>query len=219
LTNLHNPSGSFLSNSDIEAISNAVKEKNDKTMIIVDENYRDFVAGKPMAAATLADNIISFNSLTKVYGLGIIHLGWVIAQPDVIEKTNELQTIVEGSGSRFTEAFAALIIEHLDEYLERSHELVSKNRQILDEALKPLFANNILNGNIPENGCIYFPRVNIPIATDELTRILIEKYKTYVVPGKFFDQPQHIRIGFSSRSEVFEKDVKYFTDTMLSEFS
>jgi aspartate/methionine/tyrosine aminotransferase len=33
---------------------------------------------------------------------------------------------------------------------------------------------------------------------DKLCRLLIEKYETTVVPGRFFEMPDHIRIGIGS---------------------
>ena len=46
-----------------------------------------------------------------------------------------------------------------------------------------------------------FPRVRSGDA-DPLCRLLREKYETSVVPGVFFDEPAHFRVGIAVETDV-----------------
>jgi aspartate/methionine/tyrosine aminotransferase len=39
-------------------------------------------------------------------------------------------------------------------------------------------------------------------SADQLCKLLREKYETSVVPGRYFDMPAHIRVGFGCDSEM-----------------
>ena len=55
--------------------------------------------------------------------------------------------------------------------------------------------------NEPEFGTVMFPRVRRG-TSEELCRVLREKYETSVVPGSFFEMPAHFRIGIAGDSDV-----------------
>jgi aspartate/methionine/tyrosine aminotransferase len=41
-------------------------------------------------------------------------------------------------------------------------------------------------------------------SSEELCRLLREKYDTSVVPGRFFEMPAHFRIGITSETTILE---------------
>jgi aspartate/methionine/tyrosine aminotransferase len=51
----------------------------------------------------------------------------------------------------------------------------------------------------PEFGTIVFPR---HAATNKLIALLRTKYETSVVPGSFFEMPEHFRLGFACDTET-----------------
>ena len=77
LTNLHNPSGQLLTKENVEQIARACAQAN-ATLIVV-EVYLDAAhlnGDQPRrTAATVANNVIAIDSLTKVYGLGGLRVG------------------------------------------------------------------------------------------------------------------------------------------------
>jgi len=216
ISNLHNPSGALLNEDNLKTIADAAREKNENIKILVDEIYQDFAYGEERPAATLDDCFISLNSLTKVYGLGVIHCGWVIADPEIIGKVQQVQVLAEGSGSRLLESFASFIMEDLDRYLDRSARIVSQNREILSQQVKPLLDRSILSGFVPRLGCIYFPKINGIEDTEMLTKKLAQEFRVYVTPGRFFGEPGHIRIGFGGESDNLNACLERFVEGVLS---
>lgn len=214
ITNLHNPSGAFLGNDYLVRLAQIAKSKNENIKILVDEVYRDFVPGQPASAATLDSCFISLNSLTKVYALGIIHCGWTIADTETIKLLRRMHTLVARSGSRLLESFACFIVENLDGYLQRSLKIVSQNRKTLLQLTRPLIDEEVLSGEVPQFGCIYFPKINGVKDTRKLMQSLIDRHKIYTVPGRFFGEPEHIRIGFSTQPERFKNDIQLFAEVL-----
>ena len=58
-----------------------------------------------------------------------------------------------------------------------------------------------------EFGTTSFPRLQ-NVDVEKLSALLIEKYDTAVVPGRFFESPQHVRIGMCCEPEKFELGVQ-----------
>ena len=58
-----------------------------------------------------------------------------------------------------------------------------------------------------EFGTTSFPRLRKANA-GELCTLLIEKYETAVVPGHFFESPQHMRVGMCCKPELFRAGVE-----------
>jgi len=216
ITNPHNPSGVFDKDHTVLELVDAVQQKCPQARVVIDEIYRDFVPGPTFAAFAPDRNIISLNSLTKVYGLAMIHCGWVIAQQEVIAKLREIHTLAEGSNSCVTEVFASFVMEKLNDYLNFGHDIVDQNRRELANHMEALISNGVISGSIPEYSWIYFPRVNGIQNTDGLARRLAEEFAVYVVPGRFFGEPGHIRIGFGSPPETFRSDIAAFANALLS---
>ena len=57
------------------------------------------------------------------------------------------------------------------------------------------------------SGTTSFPRL-LKGKVEELYTLLHEKYDTAVVPGRFFESPQHFRIGMCAEPELFNEGVK-----------
>jgi aspartate/methionine/tyrosine aminotransferase len=52
----------------------------------------------------------------------------------------------------------------------------------------------------PEAGTIAFPQL-ISGHADAFCQLLRDKYETSVVPGRFFEAPEHFRIGVGGKTE------------------
>jgi aspartate/methionine/tyrosine aminotransferase len=76
LTNLHNPSGAHISQSFLSDVVQSAKEKC--IPVVIDEIYLEFLEEEP-TAFHLADNVMNISSLTKVFDLGYLRCGWVLA--------------------------------------------------------------------------------------------------------------------------------------------
>ncbi|MDQ7799030.1 MAG: pyridoxal phosphate-dependent aminotransferase [Candidatus Edwardsbacteria bacterium] len=208
LTNLHNPSGAYLSKKELAEIARAVRRRNQKTRILMDEVFRDFVPDRP--ACTVDPVYISTGSLSKVYGLSHLECGWILADKRTIDHIAPYFVLSDGNGSRYLEAMSAVVFEKLDAYLSRSMDIAARNRRELAGAAGPLIKEGLISGDIPEQSCIWFPQVAGFRDAGKLADLLARRYQVYVVPGKFFGDAGRIRIGFGSQPEAFRKSIAAF---------
>lgn len=216
VSNPHNPSGACLADDALIAIAAQARAVNPAVMVVVDEVYHDFVADRQPPAAALDNCFVSLNSLTKVYGLGCLHCGWIIAPKDVVAKVRQLQMLVEGSYARLLEAISAYVLARLDQYLQHSKAAVERNRPLMRECAAVLVDRGILAGSVPDQGCIYFPEVSVGLEANQFPKRLAGEYGVYVVPGRFFGEPRHVRIGFGGPSDSLATSLQHFTEACCS---
>ncbi len=208
LTNLHNPSGAHLGKKELAEIARAVRRKNKKTRILMDEVFRDFEPDRP--ACTVDPAYISTGSLSKVYGLSHLECGWILADKKTIDHISPYFVLSDGNGSRYLESMSAVVFEQLHTYLSRSLDIAARNRKELVKAAGPLIKEGLISGDIPEQGCIWFPKVAGFRDAGKLADLLSKRYRVYVVPGRFFGDAGRIRIGFGGQPEAFRKSIAAF---------
>ena len=198
LTNLHNPSGALLSAETLRAIGElAVRVR---AHVLVDEVYLEMLFGREApfcfpigeSLAVAGDNpFIVTSSLTKVYGLSGLRCGWILASPALVKRMWLLNDLFAATGAHPAERMSVMALDHLDQFRERARALLAANRALLDTFLD---SRRDLHCFRPPAGTVVFPLLTHgnPAAFFKLLR---EKYETTVVPGEFFEIPEHFRIG------------------------
>jgi len=197
LTNMHNPSGALLDAEALRAIGEIAGRVGAR--VLLDEVYLEmlFDAAAPFCfpigrETAPADNpFIVTSSLTKAYGLSGLRCGWIIAPPELAERIWRLNDLFGSVAAHTAERMSVMAFEHLDRFRVRAHALLSANRPILDAFLD---SRPDLECFRPSAGTVVFPRL-IRGSSEALVERLRKKYQTSVVPGAFFEMPQHFRIG------------------------
>ena len=198
LSNLHNPSGALAPVETLRAIGEIAQRAG--AHVLIDEVYIEmlfddcapfsFTVGQ--ALTTAADNpFIVTNSLTKVYGLSGLRCGWVIASPDLARRMWLLNDLFLVNAAHPAERMSVIAFDHLHRFRERARTLLIANRALLDAFLD---SRSDLECFRPPAGSVVFPRLTHG-DPERFLKLLREKYDTTVVPGKFFEMPQHFRIG------------------------
>lgn len=199
LTNLHNPSGVLTPESTLREIGDIARSVNAR--VLVDEVYLDAVYDNtPRSSFHLGDNFIVTNSLTKVYGLSGLRCGWILAQPDLARAMHQLNDLFAATPVYPTELLSVIAFQHLDKIRNRARHIVEADRALLAQFLD---ANKSHLASVRSPyGTTTFPKLlrgNVP----DLLANLRNQYETTVVPGQFFEMPDHFRIGMGVNSEMF----------------
>jgi aspartate/methionine/tyrosine aminotransferase len=92
---------------------------------------------------------------------------------------------------------SVIALDNLPQITARAKKLLSTNRALLKTLLD---SRKDLLTIWPEAGTIAFPHLASGHA-DAFCQLLHEKYETSVVPGRFFDAPEHFRIGAGGKTE------------------
>jgi aspartate/methionine/tyrosine aminotransferase len=199
LTNLNNPSGALI---DVETLRQVGKlAESVGARVLVDEVYLDALfENTPPSAATLGDRFITTASLTKAYGLSGLRCGWVLAAPDLALKMWRLSDLIAPVPAHVAELLSCVALADLPVIAERARGIVESNRATLNAFLA---SRPDLEESGPAYGTVSFPRL-LSGNVDDLCGLLREKYETTVVPGLFFDVPDHFRIGLGALPDVFQ---------------
>ena len=196
ITNLHNPSGVRTTDSKLRMVGEIARSMG--AHVLVDEVYLEACFDSPWQSAfLLGPNFVTTSSLTKAYGLTGLRCGWIFAAKPLAERMWRLNDLFGVVAPHPIELLSVLAFEHLPEIAARAKQLLTTNRALLKEFFK---SRRDLLAIWPEAGTIAFPQLTSGHA-DAFCQLLREKYDTSVVPGRFFEEPEHFRIGIGGKTE------------------
>jgi aspartate/methionine/tyrosine aminotransferase len=197
LCNLHNPSSCLADESTMRQLGELAAKTGAR--VLVDEVYLETLFDQPWRSAFhLGSNFVVTSSLTKAYGLSGIRCGWILAQPELVQRMWQIVDFTYGSPVHPAELLGVIALDNLDRVRDRARVLLDTNRALVNEFLA---GHPQLDCEPSRFGTTVFPRLRTGRAA-ELVLMLRERFETSVVPGEFFEQPQHFRIGFCAATET-----------------
>jgi aspartate/methionine/tyrosine aminotransferase len=202
LTNLHNPSCSLADEATLAEIGELARSVGAR--VISDEVYLDsaLTDRPPRSAFHLDPVFVSTNSLTKFYGLGGLRCGWILAEPELARKIWRLNDLFGALQPHPAELLSVAALAHLPQIAAESRALLDANRPHFNRFLA---ARDELEGPPLTHGTVAFPRLRggDDETVERLSTLLLEKYETSIVPGRFFERPDHIRVGIALDTHIF----------------
>lgn len=203
LTNLHNPSSAFTTTETLEKIGDIARGVGAR--VLVDEVYLDALFDKtPPSAFHLGSEFIVTSSLTKVYGLSGLRCGWILAEPELARKLWRLNDLFGVIPAHAAERLSCAALANLDKIAARARRIIETNSQTLNAFYQSC---EHLEWTEHKFGTVSFPRLKRG-NVDALTSLLAEKYETSVVPGRFFEMPEHLRIGVGGDNSMLAEGLK-----------
>ena len=193
ITNLHNPSSALAGDEELRAIG-AMGAR-----VLVDEVYLDSVVPAPRSAVHLGPEFVTTNSLTKAYGLSGLRCGWILAEPELAERMWRLNDLFGVNQAHQAERLGCIAFDHLDEVLGDTPAMLSRNRAMFDDFVA---SRDQLECAPAAYGITAFPRW-AGGDTQRLDDHLHDRYDAAVVPGRWFEMPDHFRIGFGMSTDDF----------------
>jgi aspartate/methionine/tyrosine aminotransferase len=210
LTNLHNPSSVLTGDELLREVGDIAASVG--ANVVVDEVYLDAVyENTPRTSFHLGKNFVVTNSLTKVYGLSGLRCGWILAQPDLARAMYELNDLFAATPVHPTEILSVVAFQNLDKIRERARKIVEADRADLKTFLDAN-ATRIAAVRSPY-GTTSFPKL-VEGSVTELLEGLRTQFETTVVPGNFFEMPDHFRIGMGVNHEMFAEGLRRVTQAL-----
>ncbi len=204
LTDLHNPSGVKLEPGILEQIGRIARDYG--AHVLVDEVYLEsYYENRPPIAARLDGAFITTSSLTKAYGLSGLRCGWIICQANLAHRLRLLNDFFGVVGVFISEQIGAMLMRNLD-------ALASLHRGYLSENLRHV--SDFVEGHPPLEwvpptaGMIAFPKLKGVMDSQKLAELLREKYQTAIVPGRFFEMPQHFRVAWGLETKALKTGLR-----------
>ncbi len=202
LNSPHNPTGAVLVERDMLQILDWAEQGGFR--VLVDEVYRGIAHGKEEvapAARDLSTRAISVGSLSKTFGLSGLRVGWLAADPDLVEACWGWKDYTTISISPLSDLLARAALEQRHQVWERSRSLARVNLERLGSWLEEL--GPVASWVPPQAGLVCFPRLEIPGGTREFCRRAAEERGVLLVPGECFNCPGHIRFGIGGDPDEF----------------
>jgi aspartate/methionine/tyrosine aminotransferase len=198
ITNLNNPSSALADEESLRAVGEIARGVGAR--VLVDEVYLEAMFGAaPRSAFHLGNHFIATSSLTKAYGLSGLRCGWILAEPDLAKRIWRLNDLMANIPAHAAERLSCIALAQLDQIGARASGMLDANRTVLNHFLDERDDLEVHRLNF---GTVSFPRLKRG-SVDDLCQILREQYDTTVVPGKFFDLPEHFRVGLGCVPETF----------------
>jgi aspartate/methionine/tyrosine aminotransferase len=199
LTNLHNPSSAYTPESVLREVGALARSVGAR--VLVDEVYLDAAFDlAPRSAYFLGPEFVVTSSLTKVYGLSGLRCGWAASQDAAFIRTlwrlNDLFGVIPAHPA---EQLSVIALGQIGRLKARSKAILDGNRALLNEFLDSVGLPSAAYGTV----------AFLPIdRAGDLTRVLMERYQTAVVPGSFFDLPDYLRIGFGGSQDILREGLR-----------
>lgn len=201
LTNLHNPSGVQIKPELLREIGRLASRTN--TYVITNEIYLDYLLDKiPAPSFTMSDNFITMSSLTKVYGLGWVRAGWILADKKITKQFHYTLDYLAGHNSYPSLGIAMFAFKKLNQLRKYARDIISTNLPIMKEWMA---SQESIQWIEPASGIICFPKLPSGINSMKFVNYLKKRYNTLVVPGEFFESPGHVRIGLGCPTDTLRK--------------
>jgi aspartate/methionine/tyrosine aminotransferase len=198
MTNLHNPTSVLTPGSVLREVGDIARSVG--ALVLVDEVYLDAVyEGTPRTSFHLGPEFVVTSSLTKVYGVSGLRCGWILAQPDLAWKMRRLNDLYSATPVHPGELLSVAAFKHLNLLRERARHIVEADRKLLRDFLAEQSAISAVR---TDWGTTSFVRLVNGDADAFLERLQSE-FDTSAVPGRFFEMPDHFRIGMGVNTEMF----------------
>lgn len=135
ICNPNNPTGTVL---DAEKLKSFCSRVSKKTTVFIDEAYIDYLED-PQKASMMEgvrknENLIIARTFSKLYGFAGLRVGYVVAQPDIVEK---LSIYTTGAFSISAPAIKAALVSYQDqEFLKDALQKTMNSKNFLYQVLK-----------------------------------------------------------------------------------
>lgn len=196
INNPNNPTGAVIPDYMLKQIVQIAQKSN--AYILCDEVYRGLNhAGNPFSSsiADIYPKGISTGSMSKVFSLAGLRLGWIVANDEIISLINHHREYNTISVGILDDYFASLAIENKEKIIKRNLEKIKMGKKILLD-----WANSDKNITLipPQGGTTAFVKYNSQLSSCDLCKKLQEETGVMILPGETLEVDGYLRIGYAN---------------------
>ena len=181
--------------------------------ILVDESFYEirFAGSESISYAGYADHVIAFSSMTKLFSISGLRIGWLFTHPEITEAVNSVRYISSTCANTFSQRFAFRMVNGLgQETKEKLLSILQNRRKLMLETLQHHGLKNYVKPNAG-----YFILLNIhdelknKISDTDFVKILRERHEVLATPGSQFGPAAkgYIRISFAVEEGDIQKGI------------
>ena len=215
----NNPTGRVLDRSQVKAVCEIAKDHD--AWIIADEVYRGIEFDGPFSPsfAEFYDKALVSGSVSKVWGLAGLRVGWMVGPKDMIEKASAYKEYTTLGGSVLSEELAARVLQKdkRQMFIDRGRKLVRESFEVFDRWMKQNVG--MLSYTKPSFGVIALVRHNLNVSSSEFCRRLLDEKKIAVIPcdecfPDLKDGDRYLRMCYCHPPSVVEEALRNVSEIL-----
>jgi histidinol-phosphate aminotransferase len=186
----NNPTGTAVS---VDAMRSMLAKVPDNVIVLIDEAYREFLDpsfGDPIELLADHRNVVVSRTFSKAYGLAGIRVGYIVADPAIIDEVNKVLIPFAVNGLAQAAALAALkAVDEYEPFLAR----------LRDERARVVAALTTAGWRLPDAQANF---VYVPLG-DRTQDVYVEIEKRGVVTRPFAGEGIRVTIGTPEENDRF----------------
>ena len=200
VNNPNNPTGSLMSEELLQGIVEIAKSVD--AWILCDEVYRHLTQEDAWSVSIvdLYDKGISVSSMSKVFSLAGLRLGWIATHDEDLRRAllshRDYDLI---SCGMFDEALAAVALRNADKVLERNRGIVRENLAILDKWVESEPRISFVKPKCGTTALVYY---DYDLDSVEFCTRMYHETGAFVTPGACFEEEKSMRVGYANDRET-----------------
>ena len=200
VNNPNNPTGSLMSEELLRGIVEIAKSVD--AWILCDEVYRHLTQEDAWSVSIvdLYDKGISVSSMSKVFSLAGLRLGWIATHDEDLRRAllshRDYDLI---SCGMFDEALAAVALRNADKVLERNRGIVRENLAILDKWVESEPRISFVKPKCGTTALVYY---DYDLDSVEFCTRMYHETGAFVTPGACFEEEKSMRVGYANDRET-----------------
>lgn len=213
LNNPNNPTGALMRSDELEEVVRIAKSVG--AWILCDEVYRHLTQKDEWCESItdLYEKGISVSSMSKVFSLAGLRLGWIAAKDsEALRAFRSHRDYNLISCGMFDEAVAELALANAEKLLARNRSLVRRNLSVLDEWVRNQPHVSYVK---PEAGTTALVFYDLDIPSRRFCEEMFHETGAFVTPGECFGQEHCMRIGYACDTDTLKAGLKAVDQFLL----
>lgn len=195
INNPNNPTGALMGTEMLKAIFEIADRAG--AWVLCDEVYRHLTQTEEWceSGADLYDKGISVSSMSKVFSLAGLRLGWIACRnQEAIRSFLSHRDYNLISCGGLDEMAAALALKHRDRLLARNRGIIRENLEILDQWVQKEPHISYVK---PQAGTTALIHYDLPVPSYQFCENMYRESGVFVTPGDCFEEPGCFRLGYA----------------------
>ena len=204
LNNPNNPTGALIPETMLKVIVNIA----DGAYVLCDEVYRGLNQNDDYqpSIADIYENGISICSMSKIFSLAGLRLGWIASQnQEAIEKCLRHREYNIISCGMIDEILASLALKNADIIIKRNKKILKENLHILNEWIKRQKHYSYVK---PRSGTTALIFYDFSMTSKDFCEKLQKEKGVFLTPGFCFDIENCARIGYAGQKAELIKGLE-----------
>lgn len=200
VNNPNNPTGSLMSEELLRGIVEIAESVD--AWVLCDEVYRHLTQDDTwnVSIVDLYDKGISVSSMSKVFSLAGLRLGWIATHDEGLRRAllshRDYDLI---SCGMFDEALATVALRNADKVLERNRGIVRENLAILDKWVESEPRISYVKPQCGTTALVYY---DYDLDSVEFCTRMYHETGAFVTPGACFEEEKSMRVGYANDRET-----------------